>query len=269
MEAGEKRGSTSPPPIRRRVVFIGRALLDRRYHPATMSRDLILSSGFLAFARHVGFLRAVEGAGLETGAICGTSSGALVASLWAAGLPAERIGEELSARPPARWMRLSLRPWRGLCRIEPVIARLRELLPATFAELQRPLGLGAMDRAKNHYLLTDGPLPEAVAASCAIPYVFQPVSLGGRRLWDGGAVDRLGLAGWRGWRPGRAGLVHWVEGTRGKEPGAELAGLKIVRTPPSGASFFDLKDFDAQAREARDLTAAVVGAAHGDASVLA
>ena len=220
-----------------------------------MRVDLILSSGFLAFARHVGFLSAVEEAGVEVGAICGTSSGALVASLWAAGMPAERIGEELSARPPARWMRPSLWPWRGLIRIEPVIDRLRELLPATFAELRRPLGIGAMDRAKTHHLLTSGPLPEAVAASCAIPFIFQPVSLAGRRLWDGGAVDRLGLSGWRGWRPDRDGLVHWVEGTRGKEPQTELAGLSIVRTPPSGASFFNLKDFHGQAEEARELTA--------------
>ncbi len=131
-----------------------------------MRRDLILSSGFLAFARHVGFLRAVEDSGVEVGAVCGTSSGALVASLWAAGMPAERIGKELSVRPPIRWMRPSLMPWRGLFRIEPVVARLRQLLPASFAELRHPLGVGAMDRSGTHHLLTEGPLPEAVAASC-------------------------------------------------------------------------------------------------------
>ena len=39
--------------------------------------DLLLSSGFLAFARHAGFLQAVdearEQAGLEVGAVVGTS----------------------------------------------------------------------------------------------------------------------------------------------------------------------------------------------------
>ena len=226
-----------------------------------MGRDLILSSGFLAFARHCGFLCAVEQSGLEVGAICGTSSGALAAALWAAGMSAARIGEELSARAPARSLRPSLRPWRGLFRIQPVVARLRGLLPATFGELQRPLGVGAMDRDGAHHLLTDGPLPEAVAASCAIPVVFQPVTLGGRRLWDGGAVDRLGLDGWRGWRPGRQALVHWVEGTRGKEPATGLDGLEIVRTPPSGASFFSLGEFDAQVEQARALTAAALASA--------
>lgn len=223
-----------------------------------MRCDLVLSSGFLAFARHVGFLRAVGEAGIEGRAICGTSSGALVASLWAAGMPAAAIGKELSAHPPVRWMRPSWTPWRGLVRIGPVIERLRDLLPPTFAELRRPLGVGAMDRAGDRHLLTDGDLPEAVAASCAIPRVFQPVTVGGRRLWDGGAVDRVGLAGWRAWRPGRDALVHWVEGTRGREVESELAGLTIVRTPPSGASFFKLRNFDAQVEEARALTAAAI-----------
>ena len=222
-----------------------------------MRWDLVLSSGFLAFARHVGFLRAVEEADVEVGAICGTSSGALVASLWAAGMPAEEIGAELSVHPPVRWMRPAWTPWRGLFRIEPVIGRLRQLLPPSFADLRRPLGAGAMDRGGGHHLLTEGDLPEAVAASCAIPRIFQPVTVGGRRLWDGGAVDRVGLAGWRAWRPDRNALVHWVKGTRGKEVDSEFAGLTIVRTPPSGASFFGLRDFEAQVEEARALTAAV------------
>lgn len=229
-----------------------------------MRRDLILSSGFLAFARHVGFLTAVERAGVEVGALCGTSSGALAASLWAAGMPAAEIGRELSARPPIRSMRPSMTPWRGLFQSSSIAERLRPLLPPTFAELGRPLGLGAMDKTGRPVLLTEGPLPEAVAASCAIPIVFQPVVLAGRRLADGGAVDRLGLAGWRRWRPGRAGLVHWVEGTRGRDPEpAELDRLEIVRTPPSGASFFGLGRFAEQVEEARALTAAALERATG------
>ena len=229
----------------------------RGYHPPTMRRDLILSSGFLAFARHVGFLVAVEEAGVEVEAVCGTSSGALVAALWAAGMPAERIGEELSGRPPIRWMRPSLTPWRGLFRIEPVVARLRQLLPATFAELRRPLGARAPWTAPAPIICSPpAPLPEAVAASCAIPNDLPAGDA--RRAAALGRRGRRSRSGWpAGANGGRAAPV-WSTGSR--EPGVQSrrrssTGLEIVRTPPSGASFFDLKEFDAQVEEAKGLTA--------------
>jgi len=43
--------------------------------------DVILSSGFLCFSRHAGFLDAFERSGLEASAYVGTSSGALAASM--------------------------------------------------------------------------------------------------------------------------------------------------------------------------------------------
>ena len=52
-------------------------------------------------------------------------------------------------------------------------------------------------------LLTEGPLARAVRASCAIPFVLQPVPLGGELLWDGGVkIDA----------PLRA-LVHRLDGS--------------------------------------------------------
>lgn len=47
--------------------------------------DLVLSSGFLAFAYHAGFLEAVSDAGITVRGVMGTSSGALAGSLFCAG----------------------------------------------------------------------------------------------------------------------------------------------------------------------------------------
>ena len=43
--------------------------------------DVVLSSGFLAFANHAGFLQAVEDAGLDVRGVMGTSAGALSGSV--------------------------------------------------------------------------------------------------------------------------------------------------------------------------------------------
>jgi predicted acylesterase/phospholipase RssA len=52
---------------------------------ADSTYDLVLSSGFLAFASHSGFLKAVDKAGLPVGGVMGTSAGALSGSLYSAG----------------------------------------------------------------------------------------------------------------------------------------------------------------------------------------
>ena len=219
--------------------------------------DLLLSSGYLAFARHCGFLRAVEQAELPVRGVCGTSSGALVGALWAAGGPAEEIAAELSGYRPREVMRLRWAFWGGLFSLEPLMERLRRWLPATFAELERPFGVGVVGRSRRAEVIASGPLVEAVAASCAMPYVFAPVEVEGRRFQDGGAADRVGLAGWRAVQGERPALVHLVERTRGREvPLPE--GVPVVRTPRSGASFGDLGDFHGQVEEAWGIAAEVI-----------
>jgi predicted acylesterase/phospholipase RssA len=220
--------------------------------------DLVLSSGFLAFARHVGVLAAFEEYGLRPEAICGTSSGALVGALWAAGHPAEVIGRVLSEQTPLSSLRVRATPWSGLFSLAPLIARLESLLPANIEALALPFAVGVMGPGRRHHLLTSGPLAHAVAASCAMPHVFAPVPIAGVPYQDGGAVDRLGLEAWRAWRSGRSATVHWVERTAGVEVGADLSGLRLIRTPRSGAKLWDLGDFWRQVDEARELARAAL-----------
>ena len=61
--------------------------------------DVILSSGFLAFASHIGFLRALEEADVSVDGICGTSSGALVGALWTSDCPHMDRTRALRDRP--------------------------------------------------------------------------------------------------------------------------------------------------------------------------
>ncbi|MCH8314173.1 MAG: hypothetical protein IID17_14455, partial [Nitrospinae bacterium] len=85
--------------------------------------------------------------------------------------------------------------------------------------------------------------------------VFEPVWVGDEPMQDGGMVDRCGIDAWRLWRPNQGGIVHWVQRTGGQDVDVDMQGLTIVRTPRSGANFFNLKDFARQVEEARELTA--------------
>lgn len=221
--------------------------------------DLLLSSGFLAFARHAGVLSAVDEAALPVDAVVGTSSGAMVGALWAAGHTPEVIMAELAARRPLARLRPSATPWRGALALDGVVEHLARLLPPTFAGLRLPLAVGVVDARGQHRLITEGPLPEAVVASCAMPFVFTPVPVDGVPYADGGAADRLGLAAWRVWRgPSRRALAHHVRRTRGVDVAADLDGVTVVQTPRSGASFWSLGDWPAQVAEAKGLTRAVL-----------
>lgn len=229
-------------------------------------RDLILSSGFLAFARHAGVLSALEERRQPVDAVVGTSSGALAGALWCAGLRADTIAAELSRQRPISLMRPNLRPWRGLFQLGGMIATLERLLPPTFAELERPLAVGVIDRAGVYRLLTAGPLPAAVAASCAMPYVFEAVIVGDQPYQDGGTADRLGVDAWRAWRPGRRAIAHQVRRTAGRDVATNLRGVELVETPRSGANFVSLGDFSGQMAEARMLAVEALRPEPGNAS---
>ena len=222
--------------------------------------DLVLSSGFLAFARQAGFLEAVEQLGLAVDGVCGTSSGALAGALWASGRPAAEVADILSERPPWKLMRFNPRFWTGIFQMDEVVELLEGLLPATFAELPRTFAVGVVRPDGAHGLVQEGPLPAAVAASCAMPWVFAPVQLPIGPCRDGGALDRVALTPWRRLRGQRPTLVHHVERTAGADVSFPTEGVTIARTPRSGARFWSLGDFDGQRAEARALSLAALQA---------
>ena len=76
-----------------------------------------------------------------------------------------------------------MQPWKGgVLSLDPVVDRLRQLLPATFEELPVPLAVGFVDKTGKHTLVRSGPLPEAVAASAAIPMIFAAVDIPGENI---------------------------------------------------------------------------------------
>ncbi|CAM9369577.1 unnamed protein product [Discosporangium mesarthrocarpum] len=136
------------------------------------------------------------------------------------------------------------RPWQGLLSLNGLVELLREYLPPTFEELLVPLAVGVVGSDRTPELLSSGPLPEAVAASMAIPFLFAPVEVDGTKYYDAGGQDRTGLSSWVSWRPEARALVHLVDSSHGAKGDAKskVAGWEndpdviIIRSPRSAAS---------------------------------
>jgi predicted acylesterase/phospholipase RssA len=220
--------------------------------PNVERADVILSSGFLAFASHVGFLRALAESAVNIEAVVGTSSGALVGALYAAGHDTQRITSIITEAPPIAFLRPHGRFWKGVFGAGPLKAMLSRHLPATFEDLRWPLALGVCRVGDGaHELLTSGPLVEAVLASCAIPRLLQPVAVNGTWYMDGGAADRTAVDAWRRWRPGHRGLLHHVQRSRGREVTYSNDGLIEVSSPRSNNSLWQLREFPQQVEQTR------------------
>lgn len=156
---------------------------------------LALSSGFFGFFAHAGAVCVLEEENLIPVRVCGSSAGALVGGLWAAGVPARHIRDRLMAlRRQHFWD-----PWPGLglLRGARFRAALQEILPVeTFEECPRRLAVSVFDvLSRRTEVVTSGPLAPALHASCALPVLFQPVRIGRRLYADGGVLDRHALAG--------------------------------------------------------------------------
>jgi NTE family protein len=156
---------------------------------------LAMSSGFFSFFAHTGMLDSLLGAGIRPQLVAGSSAGALVGGAYAAGLDAHHLANRLvSLRRDEFW---DPSPGAGLLAGKKFDQILREMLPTTDMRACRiPIRVSVFDimRRKTH-VLDDHDLADAIRASCAVPALFHPVWIDRRAYWDGGILDRPGLAG--------------------------------------------------------------------------
>jgi NTE family protein len=157
--------------------------------------SLTMSSGFFGFFAHCGLVRALEEEGLVPASITGSSAGALVGGLWASGLSAAAMTEELRRLERATFWDPA--PGPGLLRGRKFREHLERLLPArTFGECRLRLRVSVFDWwTRRTRVLDRGELAPALQASCAVPLLFHPVWHEGRLYADGGILDRPGLEG--------------------------------------------------------------------------
>lgn len=172
---------------------------------------ITLSGGGAFGAAHVGVLQVLEERGIRPGIVTGTSSGALVGSVYAAGMDGQAI-ERIARR--FRWSRIaafSFQPRWGLLDTNVVAEALHRLYghDPRIEDLPRCFGAVATDlRTRRAVIIDRGPLSAALRATIAVPGLLPPVRLGGRLLADGGMVDNVPHSAARTLGADRVIVVH-------------------------------------------------------------
>jgi NTE family protein len=153
---------------------------------------LVLGSGGARGYAHIGALQALAGRGHEVVAVAGSSMGALVGGLHAAGKLRDYTDwvTTLSQRDVLRLLDPAL-TGPGAIRLERVLARMSEILDgALIEELPIPYTAVATDiGARREVWFTSGPVDVAIRASVAIPGLITPIMVNGRLLVDGGVLN--------------------------------------------------------------------------------
>ncbi|MGX6607186.1 patatin-like phospholipase family protein [Micromonosporaceae bacterium Da 78-11] len=153
---------------------------------------IALGGGAVRGAAHIGVLDVLDRAGPAPAVVTGTSAGALVGALYAAGRSAAEI---TTLAGTMHWARL-VRPGitrRALFETARLGNFLHDALDGSdFAALKLPFAAVACELTTGQrVVMRDGPVSTAVLASSAIPGVFPPVERDGLLLVDGGLADMV------------------------------------------------------------------------------
>ncbi len=140
---------------------------------------------------HIGVIKAFEEFGLQFDYFAGTSVGSIIGSAYANGLTSKdmlEIAKDLRVKD-IRTNKVIFMPSKT--------DGLEKLMIDTFGDiniedLKKPFSAVAVDiKSTKEVCITHGNLAKAVAGSCCVPGIFQPVEFGDRLLCDGGLQNTI------------------------------------------------------------------------------
>ena len=156
-----------------------------------------LGAGGSRGVAHIGFLKAMEEAGITPDYITGTSMGSIVGACYAKGYSADFMLEEVKKLSLIELLDVSINPLMNgaLLRAQKMRNKLSKYVneDLTFNELNIPFRCVAVDLNTGNPVVfkEDDKVCEAIVASSTIPGIFRPVTKGNMMLVDGGLKCRL------------------------------------------------------------------------------
>lgn len=157
-----------------------------------MNTGLVLSGGGARGAAHIGVIKALEESGISPSYISGTSAGAIIGALYAAGISwPEMLNffKTISIFQTTRYARN--KP--GFINSEKFYDDLKAYLPNdSFEDLKKTLFITAANVIDGSLkVFSKGQLIKPIIASASFPGVFTPTEINGKFYIDGGTLNNF------------------------------------------------------------------------------
>lgn len=165
--------------------------------PRALRVGLALGGGAARGFAHIGVIKALEARNVRVDLLAGTSAGSVIAALSASGMSGIAINKLALSMDEA-----SISDWampfrtRGILQGVALQNYLNKTLDSRPIEkMAKPLGIVATDlRNGQPILFQRGNTGIAVRASCSVPSIFEPVTIGAHEYVDGGLVSPVPAA---------------------------------------------------------------------------
>lgn len=156
---------------------------------------LALSGGGARGCAHIGVIKALEEEGIHCSLISGTSAGAIVGALYAAGLSPEDMLSFVKDASIFKIFKVTI-PDRGFTKLTYLKERLGQFIELdSFEGLHKKLYIALSNLSSGTIeFRSAGPLFDIVMASSSIPLVFKPVEIDQQFFVDGGLTENLPLS---------------------------------------------------------------------------
>ena len=156
------------------------------------------SGGGAKGAAHCGALQALYEFGLKADMVAGTSAGSIAATMYAAGLSPVEIANNFSSLDFRDLLGTQM-PKGGVFGTKPLVKHLEKTIPYKNLEdlpIKTMVVATSIERGTFRFF-EEGEIAPRVAASCAIPLIYQPLKIEGEHYVDGGVLMNLPVSALR------------------------------------------------------------------------
>ncbi len=158
-----------------------------------MKLGIALGGGGAKGFAHLGVLHALEHAQIDVAVIAGTSAGAIIGALSAAGKTSDQIERRMRQTGLRQWLARD-RTGMGLFSTDGIRRVIEAELGAhaRIENLPRPFAAVAVEmESQREVVFTSGLVADAVCASCSFPAILAPTLIGGLHYLDGGLLNQV------------------------------------------------------------------------------